>query len=232
MRVRHRRLAAVAAAPLSLALLLPAEAGAAVSYPATAKWPMRDTGSTMRDATAYNNDGEIGKGVATAGKGFRFRKVYGSVVSVPHDRSLNPRRRDFKFGATVKFTKIDDANIMQKGYWRTDGGQYKLGLSPGKNGYRGRLACWFRGAKSRVERVTDTKAVNDGDWHKVRCKRKVLENTDRISIVVDGRKTSRIVSHRGRIWPGTRLTIGAKRASAERGDHFVGRVRKAVVRIK
>jgi hypothetical protein len=186
----------------------------------------------MEDATAHNNDGKIGSGVATAGKGFRFRKVYGSVVSVPHDRSLNPRRRDFKFGATVRFTKIGDANIMQKGFWRTDGGQYKLGLSPGKNGYRGRLACWFRGAKSRVERVTDTKAVNDGDWHKVRCKRKVLDNADRISIVVDGRKTSRTVSHRGRIWPGTRLTIGAKRASVERGDHFVGRVRKAVVRIK
>lgn len=117
-----------------------------------------------------------------------------AIVEVPHDPGLNPGGRSFSFGAAVLLQPDETtrgSNVMQKGRFRTAGGQWKLQVDR----LDGRPSCVFRdapGRRGRVVMVSSPVSVATGDWHRVRC----VRTANQAQVVVDGLTTSVAASFR------------------------------------
>jgi hypothetical protein len=107
-----------------------------------------------------------------------------ALVSVPDDERLDPEERDFEFGADISMEPADTAdgaNVVQKGRFGSEGGQWKLQV----DGADGRPGCVVQSnvdGRQVKAAVTSLVAVDDGAWHQVRCR----VTADELAVVVDG----------------------------------------------
>ncbi|MEU8239977.1 LamG-like jellyroll fold domain-containing protein [Actinoplanes missouriensis] len=191
--------------------LLPAPARAAGLT--VAFWPMNEARGAHRmiDTSGNGRHGRIGNEVAIGESlgddgGYRFERLEpdtppphpGHLVVVPDDSSLDPGTDDFAVTVRLRTTN-KFGNIIQKGQATVAGGNFKLQIPSG------RVECTFRGPKGFLE-VVAPYAINDGDWHVVRCVR-VPEG---VFLSIDGREVASRSGWTGPIansWP---ITIGGK----------------------
>jgi hypothetical protein len=111
-----------------------------------------DNGESLRPGTLVENATGPGAGrVLVAGRG-RLKVVQGitgrgalfprpcrgcgrAIIEVPDRCALDPRRATFTFGVAVRMTPrrgSQRSNLVQKGFFRQAGGQYKLQLDLGR----------------------------------------------------------------------------------------------------
>lgn len=108
-----------------------------------------------------------------------------ALVEVTAPLGLDPGDRDFEFGAQV-FLEPDQtttgSNILQKGRFATEGGQWKLQVDTDA----GEPSCVVRGDAPDAETlvVRSEVSIADSQWHRVICRR----DAEGISIEVDGER--------------------------------------------
>jgi hypothetical protein len=142
-----------------------------------------------------------------------------AMVEVMQDPSLDPGRRDFEYGATVWLAPdqtTSGSNIVQKGRFGTEGGQWKLQVDSDE----GQPSCVVRGDSSGAEPVVvrSKVSISDSEWHRVACRR----DAHGLTIVVDGETDEKDASI-GSVaseWP---VRIGAP-GVGEGDDQFHGRI--------
>jgi len=184
----------------------------------TAQWRMNETSGRVMVDSAGDNDGQL-TDVALGqpghtGTAYRFNGT-SSIVRVPDAGDLDPGTGDFSFGGWVNFTELPPPatwDVVRKGISGTAGGYYKLELFEGNNTARAR--CFFRDGSGFDISVVKGTNLNDGDWHRLTCRR--VGNT--FSLVIDGATSSNEKSL-GAIANGDGLTVGAKPTG---GDVFDG----------
>jgi hypothetical protein len=146
-----------------------------------------------------------------------------AMLEILSGPGLNPGERDFEYGASVWLSPDQTttaSNILQKGRFGTDGGQWKLQVDDDA----GAPSCVVRsGAESLI--VRSTVSIADSEWHPVVCRRdseglsiRVDESVDRVR----GRTSS--VSNQ---WP---VTVGSP-GVGDHDDQFHGRVDDVFLRI-
>jgi hypothetical protein len=142
-----------------------------------------------------------------------------AMVEVMADASLDPGVSDFEYGAAVWLAPdqtTSGSNIVQKGRFGTDGGQWKLQVDDDE----GRPSCVVRGDRPGAEPVVvrSRLTVADSQWHRVVCRR----DESGLTIEVDGEPDHEdadigsVVSE----WP---VRVGAP-GVGEDDDQFHGRV--------
>ena len=142
-----------------------------------------------------------------------------AMVEVMQDPSLDPGDRPFEYGATVWLAPdqtTTGSNIVQKGRFGTDGGQWKMQVDSDE----GHPSCVVRGDSPGAEPVVVRSKVSiaDSEWHRVACRR----DADGLTIEVDGgagREGRRIGSVTNE-WP---IRVGAP-GVGEGDDQFHGRI--------
>lgn len=146
-----------------------------------------------------------------------------AMVEVISDPALDPGAADFEFGASVQMTPqetSEGSNIMQKGRFGTDGGQWKLQV----DNIAGNPSCLVR-SDTKPVLVRSTASIADSNWHHVVCRR----DDQGLSIDVDGtvdrndEKTGSIRSQ----WP---LRMGSP-GVGDADDQFHGRLDNVFLRI-
>lgn len=108
-----------------------------------------------------------------------------AMIEVTALPALDPGDRDFEYGAQVWLAAdqtTTGSNIVQKGRFGTDGGQWKLQVDTDG----GEPSCVVRGAAPGAEPlvVRSKVSISDSQWHQVTCRR----DAEGISIEVDGER--------------------------------------------
>jgi hypothetical protein len=146
-----------------------------------------------------------------------------AMVEVAPDRALDPGAHDFEYGASVWLAPdqtTTGSNIVQKGRFGTDGGQWKLQV----DNRAGQPSCVVRsGATALV--VRSSVSVADSAWHRVTCRRDPRGVSIRVDETVD-RKTGRTGSVSSQ-WP---IRIGSP-GVGDGDDQFHGRIDDVFIRI-
>jgi hypothetical protein len=139
------------------------------------------------------------------------------VVQV-NDSDLNPGTRDYAI--TVKFrTTKPDGNMIQKG----QSGQSFVKIEA----HNGLVSCLFRGA-SGSKSVNSGVALNNGQWHTIRCERTV----DKVELTIDGTRVRRGYGPTGNISNSLPMTIGGKvkcNQTTTGCDYFDGDIDRVVI---
>lgn len=139
-----------------------------------------------------------------------------AMVEIDSDPALDPGDRAFSFGASVWLAPektTTGSNIVQKGRFGTDGGQWKLQVDDEE----GRPSCVIRSGTD-VHRVRADVSIADSAWHQVAC----VRDERGIGIVVDGdeRRAAGATGSVENEWP---IRIGSP-GVGEDDDQFHGRV--------
>jgi hypothetical protein len=142
-----------------------------------------------------------------------------AMVEVSHAAEIDPGARDFEYGATVWLAAEETtsgSNIVQKGRFGTEGGQWKLQV----DGDDGRPTCVIRSdAPGAVPVVVRSKAsIADSAWHRVVCRRYGFG----VSIEVDGDER-RKHGETGSVANDAPIRVGAP-GVGEEDDQFHGRI--------
>jgi len=194
-----------------------APASAAVSS-TSALWEMNEGpgATTMVDGSGNGNHGEIGSAVLTAtwskgAKGYRW--TFASPTKPPakperlilvQNNDLNPGSADYAVEIRYR-TNQPFGNIVQKGQGGASGGYFKL------ENPKGKIKCVFRGRAAngdwRRKQVQSPTALNDNEWHTVRCER---EGT-KLRLYVDGSLVNTASGSTGTIWNNQPVSIGGKK---------------------
>ncbi len=237
--VRLRRAAVAAGTAILLAVagtvFLPsASTGAASSAAARPSGVVfklsLDKRGRVRDGTVFKNEAGKGRARVELARG-RFKLVKGKpgralrypgkrgygLLEAPDRNAWDPRGRDFRFGVKVKVPGNQankHINIIQKGYYRQAGGQWKLQVD------RGLPSCLVRGDVDRVL-VRGATDVADGRWHRLMCSRTAEHG---VRLFVDGALAAENYSPTGTVANGAPLRIGAKKLGPGRVDQFHGRL--------
>jgi hypothetical protein len=146
-----------------------------------------------------------------------------AIVEIHDRRGLDPHQHGFVFGAMVREKRARaqfGANLVQKGYYNQDGGQWKLQLAAG-----GVPSCIVFGAAGRVK-AKATRSVADGRWHAVSCTRR----SSGIVIKVDGRVVATAQGATGSIASAAPVRVGGKKVSAG-NKQFRGRTDSVFMRL-
>ncbi len=111
-----------------------------------------------------------------------------AMIEVTALPALDPGDRDFEYGAQVWLAPdqtTSGSNIVQKGRFGTDGGQWKLQV----DNDAGEPSCVVRGDAPDAEPlvVRSKVSISDSSWHQVTCRR----DADGISIEVDGERADK-----------------------------------------
>ena len=189
-----------------------AAAGAAASGP-LAYWQMNEPAGarTMLDSSGNNINGSIGDQVGTGRSSggltyytFPYARPNtppaqpGHLVTVDDSR-LNPGTADYAI--TIRYrTTHAFGNILQKGQNKTTGGYFKIELP------KGQVTCLFKDGNAGQRAVKSTIAINDGQWHTIRCER----TQQHVRVTIDDSYHRATTGPTGSIandWP---LTIGGK----------------------
>jgi hypothetical protein len=185
----------------------------------------------LRAASA--SGGELSTQAHNGGLAVRFPRpcaTYGDkdcaraiLESGPADL-LNPGTRPLRYGAAVRLAREEatkGANVLQKGYSQGDS-QYKLQI----DGAEGRPSCVLVGIGStRINIVTSSLSVADGQWHAVEC----VRNGTSLTIVVDGGTRGQInISAELSIVNKEPFRVGGKGTSPN-NDQFAGAIDDAFV---
>lgn len=169
--------------------------------------------------------GPGGGRVARFPSGCTGRECPRVVIEIADDPALDPGPAAFSFGARLRMPQRESAqgmNVMQKGRYRTQGGQWKLQV----DNRAGQPSCVFRsGPGSRPVIVVSTLSVTDGAWHDVRC----VRTTTAVAVVVD-RRTTRRATAAVDIDNGSAVLIGGN-ALAATSDQFYGSLDSVFLRI-
>lgn len=167
-------------------------------------------GSTVAvDGSGLGHSGAIGDHIRMNGSYADWdrhspdsRTYYGAdhliMVDDAADGSLDPGSQifsvEFRYRSTDKF-----GNVLQKGQARAPGGQIKF-QQP-----QGFLSCMYKSPTSQAA-IKSTIALNDGQWHVIRCDRTPTE----VTLYVDGVFNKRIRKATGTIDNAKPWTIGGK----------------------
>lgn len=168
------------------------------------------SGSTVAsDSSGMGHNGAIGSHVRMNGSYADWdrhspavRTYYGAdhLIMIPDaaDGSLDPDTGnfsvEFRYRTTDKF-----GNVLQKGQATAPGGQIKF-QQP-----KGFISCMYKSPTTRAAIKSKT-AVNDGQWHVIRCDRTPTE----VALYVDGVRTNRIRKPTGDINNKKPWTLGGK----------------------
>jgi hypothetical protein len=184
----------------------------------------------VRDGTVFKN--QAGKGrVEVELLSGRFKRVKGKpgkalrypveggygLLEGPDRRAWDPGARDFRFGARIKVSRAQASrhmNVIQKGYFKQSGGQWKLQVDAG------RPSCVVRGDVDRVL-VRGEKSVIDGRWHRLACSR---TESGGVRLLVDGDVAASSDHATGSVANGAPLRLGAKKLGTGQVDQFHGRL--------
>jgi hypothetical protein len=188
----------------------PASAAATVLL---AQWDMNEAaGATvMVDSSGHGINGAIGTAVQTkalfdGATAYRWSNVKPNQPPAKPERlvqvanpALNPGTRDY--AVTIRYrTTHDFGNLIQKGQSGSKGGYFKF-QQP-----NGIVSCLFRGSAGSAA-VGSKTALNDGQWHTVRCERTATQ----VTMTVDGVLVGTTKHATGSISNNVPLTIGGKR---------------------
>jgi hypothetical protein len=203
-----KRTLSIATLAASAVLVGPASVASASADYDIAFWKMSESPGdrTMYDSSGNGLDGRVGDEVGQTGATYEFDRLEPDtppahpehVVTVPDDDELDPGTRDFAVDMRLR-TSHQFGNIVQKGQATVPGGSFKLQIP------NGLVQCWFRGSAGSVL-VTAPRAINDGDWHTVRCER----DGDGVHLSIDDRIVAEGWGRTGSIsnsWP---VSIGGK----------------------
>ena len=208
------RRVAMATAVLGAALLamlgLPGTAGAAVDDVVVADYQMNEAAgaSTLIDSSGNGINGIIGADVTTGvnvGGAVAHRFSGSDAVADPSqldwladDPRLDPGTREFAITVRMR-TSSTHQNLLQKGQSGAAGGYWKIEMSDGP------ATCLFQGSDGQRGVSTNT-AVNDGEWHTIRCERR----DDSVAIYLDGEFQRRLDGPTGNISNDWLVAIGGK----------------------
>lgn len=152
-----------------------------------------------------------------------------AVLAVEASENLDPGDRDFSYGALLHlepWQTSTGSNIVQKGFSRGGGGQWKLQVDRED----GRPTCVVVGSGSTtITRALSRESVSDGSWHQVTC----VREGDELSVLVDG-----AVTGTSTLPPGTSVDndfpvrIGAKNDHARDNDQFYGALARVDVELR
>jgi hypothetical protein len=201
-----------AAAGVGLILATATAAQAAATTP-MAIWEMNEGvgARTMIDSSGNGLNGTIGNevltGEVTGGEtAYRYTRLAPNtppahpehIIRVPDSSRLDPGTRDFAI--TIRYrTTASFGNMIQKGQSGAQGGYFKW-QNP-----KGVVQCMFRGSAGQ-NGVSTGRALNDGQWHTIKCERTATS----VAMWIDGVFHTRKNGATGNIsntWP---LTIGGK----------------------
>lgn len=235
-------LATAATCLLGCLVVVPAASPAAVHHtrrPSTQLTFNFDNGESLRRGTFVRNVTGRGRGkVVTAAHG-RLKPVRGhpgraalfprvrqgrAIIEVRDRRSLDPRRRVFTFGASVRMSHRQGrhhANLIQKGYFRQRGGQYKLQSD------FGRISCVVFGSAGRVI-ARAPRSIANRRWHRVTCRRR----PHAVILRIDGRLRARVRRATGGLANAAPVRVGGKNVKNAHNDQFHGSLDNVFVRIR
>ena len=160
---------------------------AAAAPTLVALWKMDETsGSTMRDSIGSHNGSLHSVQLGLSGfKGRAYGFTGSSYVSVPSASRLNPGSQNITVTIHLKATSVPssggDWDVIRKGYYETNGGEFKVEYQP-----TGQASCGFKGSSGYSELIAGP-ALNNNRWHTVRC----VKTSSRIQLIVDGQTFSK-----------------------------------------
>lgn len=214
-----------AASLAALALSSPATAAATTTV---GLWNMNEKAGSkvLVDSSGNGFNGTIGTSVVAGATfngatGHRFPYIKPNtppanpqhIDQVPDNATLRPGTSDF--AVTVRYRTTENfGNILQKGQAGGTKGYWKF-QQP-----KGIVSCLFRGA-SGSKSVNSGVALNDGQWHTVRCER----TATKVVMTIDGVKKRTGTGPTGAITNTFPLTIGGKGTCDQVSvtcDYFVG----------
>jgi hypothetical protein len=174
-------------------------------------------GTLVRDASGHRhggvvfvrNGGELRPvaGSSRRGAAFPSRCCARAIIEVHDGNGLDPRHRPFVFGAAVRVgpdRARTGSNVVQKGYFKQAGGQYKLQLLAG-----GIPSCVVYGGKGRVV-LKGAKSIADRSWHRLTC----LRTPTRVQLRVDGKAVAGVAQTVGFIGNSAPLRIGGNKVKS------------------
>lgn len=177
---------------------------------------VRNTAGKGRGIVHLAQDGRMKKVKGKPGRAVRFPLTGFGIIEAADRRAWDPRRRDFSYGTKVKVSRAEadrHSNLVQKGYYRQPGGQWKLQLD------RGLPSCVVNGDEGRL-RVRSTTSIADGAWHRLLCRR-----TDAgLVLRVDGAVAASGDGATGRVANAAPVRVGSKKLGPGRVDQFRGRL--------
>jgi hypothetical protein len=196
----------------AIVLATAATAHAAANTP-VAVWEMNEPrgARVMIDSSRRGLNGNIGTEVVTGvsvggATAYSFARLEPNtppahpqhLVTVPDSPGLDPGTRDFAVTIRMR-TTARFGNIIQKGQSGAAGGYFKF-QNP-----NGVVECLYRGTTGSIG-LSSGRALNDGQWHTIRCER----TATRVTMTVDGVIVARRNGVTGSIsntWP---LSIAGK----------------------
>lgn len=200
----------------------------------TSSWQMDEpAGATVMTDSVGDNDGVIGsqaayQGLVTTGSYYHWKQRCSACLPVANDRvvkvpdaadgSLEVPDASVTFSLEFRFKTTSNAgNYMQKGQSATRGGQIKV------QGPKGNVQCSFKGAGGTRVGTGAGRALNDGQWHVVKCVRtstQVRQYVDGVLVAIKNGAT-------GPIDNSTPFTVGGKSNCDQQKvtcDYFVGQM--------
>jgi len=156
------------------------------------------------------------RGAFKRGAGFPCRNTNcgRAIIEVQDKPALDPMRRPLKFGATVRLTPAQGrghSNVIQKGYFKQRGGQYKLQIDFGTP------SCVLSGRHGRIIAQSDVR-VTDRAWHRIVCSR----TPTAVKLFVDGVSRARVEGHVGHISSDAPVKVGGKRVITGPNQQYHG----------
>jgi hypothetical protein len=187
-------------------------------------------GTRVVDASGHRHGGRVvvegGKIVGKPGmvrRGAQFPDRGRAIIQVADRKSLDPKRRSFIFGASVRVGRdraVNGSNLVQKGYYNQAGGQWKLQLASG-----GVPVCVLNGEAGRVKAVAQ-RSVANGKWHRVSCAR----TPSGVAVWIDGKRAGSVAGVTGRIRNDGPVKIGGKKINPG-NKQFHGRIDNVYLRL-
>lgn len=193
-------------------------------------------GARVHEGTVVKNLAGKGRGVVHLADGARMKRVKGrpgkamkfprsgnGLIEAADRVAWDPRRRAFTYGTKVKMADAQvtqHSNVMQKGYYKQPGGQWKLQVD------RGRPSCVVNGSEGRVL-TRSGQSIADGHWHSLACRR----TSDGVTLRVDGTVAASTNGATGKVSNASAVRIGAKKIGSVRVEQFRGRLDATFLRM-
>jgi hypothetical protein len=194
-----------------------------------ARWEMNEPpgASTMVDSGPNGINGAIGSAVMTGADsgsgviGYRWSHTKPNTPPAQPERlvqvadsRVNPGTRDY--AVTIRYrTTRSYGNVIQKGQSGSAGGYFKFQQPQGV------MSCLFRGVDGSKS-VNSKVALNDGEWHTVRCERTaagVTMTVDNGAIVRRGWGPTGSISNKGPLTIAGKLNCDQVQVTC---DYFAG----------
>jgi PKD repeat protein len=230
LRARQRvAIALVVSLAAMVTMLWVAPPAYAAATTTSAFWSMDEApgATTFSDSSGNNLSGTVGADVQTGvlfngATAHRFPNISPTAPparpqhldQVPSNTRLNPDAQDYAVTVRYRTTK-SYGNILQKGQNATTGGYWKFEQP------NGIVYCLFKGSTGQQRTARSDFALNDGQWHTVRCER----TASAVTMYVDGVQHNRLTGPTGTIANTWELSIGGKSRCDQIDvtcDYFVG----------